>query len=1084
MTRGHFMQMKFPYLKGLAFATVLAGMFSASAAHAQGNFSTKPQLRVESGTHVGSIASMDTDSENRYLVTGNGDKTVRLWERSTGALLKVMRPPIGPATRGVVGAVAISPDGTTIAAGGNHCAWHQKTFCVLLFATASGRLVRTIGGLPNSVVHLAWSPDGTLLALGMSQTGGLRILRTKDWSELARDSAYRDFIDDIHFSGFGRLATASGDGSVRVYSIDLNGLALKIAKHVDQLTRPSGRPRAVRFSPDGKLLAVGQSRGAAFVTIHDPDTLDERYRASTNWDRDLGTSNLAWSRDGEMLYAGVSSTLLSPLFVRRWPNRGRGIPTDLPIGRDTGIEATVPLNDGSIAWTGNSAGMGVFNKDGGMAWAVRPQAANFLDTADFLRVSKDGTKVDFSPDAGAHRLNFDLSLRKLSNGESKEQGMRSPVTAGGSLNFYNQWRNTRGTLQLANRRLGFGAFEVVRSLSISPDTREFAVGTSGRIVNFDASGKQLWSVPSFAHYAVNHSADGRLIVAAVGDGSIRWYRRANGKLLATLFPSPDGRRWVLASPTGYYDASVGAEDLLGWHINRLPNQEADFFPVSRFRAHFYRPEIVAEIIATADDSKAIALAAAPVVGGTQPVANPKPAPIVNAEPVKPEPPRPVAPVVSIPVAPPQPKPDAPIVVAPIKPQLPDITVAIKPQPQAPPVPVAGPNDKPSPPKPAADPVQTTLNPDDEAGGPTTVEAAQTVVDLSSLLPPVITILSPSPGATVKSATVSVKYIVRTTSDAPITNVRARVNGLSSASRGIPSANTVEEKEIVVTLPSGESEILLFAENRNGTSAPATLKIKLDAPPPAPVDSRPVLYVLSVGVSNYVDPEIRLNLAAKDAKDFIATMLRQKGRLYRDVIVRGLTDRDATAANVIEGFNWLQKSVTDKDVGMAFIAGHGISDDRGRYYFLPANVNVDRLESTSVPFSEIRTKLGNLQGKGLLFVDTCQSGDVMGGRRGFSNDVNGILNELSSPEYGLVVLASSTGKQVSLEDQSWGNGAFTKALVEGLSGQADLKHRGRITHKMLDFYVSDRVDELTKGQQTPVNPSPMGVPDYVIAVTVP
>jgi uncharacterized caspase-like protein len=143
--------------------------------------------------------------------------------------------------------------------------------------------------------------------------------------------------------------------------------------------------------------------------------------------------------------------------------------------------------------------------------------------------------------------------------------------------------------------------------------------------------------------------------------------------------------------------------------------------------------------------------------------------------------------------------------------------------------------------------------------------------------------------------------------------------------------------------------------------------------------------------------------------------------------------------------------------------------------------VDRLQATGVPFQEIRTRLGNLNGKALLFVDTCHSGNVMGGRTGLSNDINGVLNELSSPEYGLVVLASSTGKQFSLEDASWGNGAFTKALVEGLAGQADLKKRGRITHKMLDFYVSDRVDELTHGQQTPVNPSPQGVPDYPIAL---
>jgi uncharacterized caspase-like protein len=109
---------------------------------------------------------------------------------------------------------------------------------------------------------------------------------------------------------------------------------------------------------------------------------------------------------------------------------------------------------------------------------------------------------------------------------------------------------------------------------------------------------------------------------------------------------------------------------------------------------------------------------------------------------------------------------------------------------------------------------------------------------------------------------------------------------------------------------------------------------------------------------------------------------------------------------------------------------------------------------------------------------------MGRKRGFSTDTTAILNELSSPEYGLVVIASSTGKQYSFENTDWGNGAFTKALVEGLSGRADLKKRGRITHKMLDFYVSDRVEELTQGRQTPVNTSPLGVPDYTIAVIGP
>ena len=105
-----------------------------------------------------------------------------------------------------------------------------------------------------------------------------------------------------------------------------------------------------------------------------------------------------------------------------------------------------------------------------------------------------------------------------------------------------------------------------------------------------------------------------------------------------------------------------------------------------------------------------------------------------------------------------------------------------------------------------------------------------------------------------------------------------------------------------------------------------------------------------------------------------------------------------------------------------------------------------------------------------------------GRRAAFNDVNGIINELSSTENGAVVFSSSTSRQFSLEDPAWGNGAFTKALVEGLGGAADIKRSGKVTHKMLDLYMSDRVKELTNGRQSPVTQAPGGVPDFPIAIT--
>jgi len=52
------------------------------------------------------------------------------------------------------------------------------------------------------------------------------------------------------------------------------------------------------------------------------------------------------------------------------------------------------------------------------------------------------------------------------------------------------------------------------------------------------------------------------------------------------------------------------------------------------------------------------------------------------------------------------------------------------------------------------------------------------------------------------------------------------------------------------------------------------------------------------------------------------------------------------------------------------------------------------------------------------------------RRG-NLDISSVINELASAENGAVVFSSATGRQYALESLEWGNGAFTKGLVEGL-----------------------------------------------------
>src|SRR4051794_23429809 len=55
-----------------------------------------------------------------------------------------------------------------------------------------------------------------------------------------------------------------------------------------------------------------------------------------------------------------------------------------------------------------------------------------------------------------------------------------------------------------------------------------------------------------------------LVVAAYGDGTIRWHRMSDGQELLAFYPLPDRQRWVAWTPEGYYAAAPGTAEVLGW----------------------------------------------------------------------------------------------------------------------------------------------------------------------------------------------------------------------------------------------------------------------------------------------------------------------------------------------------------------------------------------------------------------------------------------------------------------------------------------------------------------------------------------
>jgi hypothetical protein len=118
----------------LAAALWLTG--TGRAQQASEGLPTEPVLRIETGQHGAIINRIDKDTANRFAVTASDDKTVRVWSLPDGRLLRVLRLPLGFGHIGKAYAVAISPDGGSISAGGY--TGIRGHISIFLFDRASG----------------------------------------------------------------------------------------------------------------------------------------------------------------------------------------------------------------------------------------------------------------------------------------------------------------------------------------------------------------------------------------------------------------------------------------------------------------------------------------------------------------------------------------------------------------------------------------------------------------------------------------------------------------------------------------------------------------------------------------------------------------------------------------------------------------------------------------------------------------------------------------------------------------------------------------------------------------------------------
>jgi len=277
------------------------------------------------------------------------------------------------------------------------------------------------------------------------------------------------------------------------------------------------------------------------------------------------------------------------------------------------------------------------------------------------------------------------------------------------------------------------------------------------------------------------------------------------------------------------------------------------------------------------------------------------------------------------------------------------------------------------------------------------------------------------------------------------------SAVQTASR---KGNLVEECQEVDVIP-GSNEIGVVAFN-SGNTVQSSMAIGSFFSGRNPVD--PHLYVLNIGIDEFVDSSANLKYAAKDAQDFQSLMKEKSGALFKreNIHLIPLANRQATKQGILSKIEEIVQKVKPWDSFILFVASHGVMFGN-QYYLVSAGYDGTTESNNLIGSNEIVDISKKIRALNQLFVfDTCHAGGV-------DNIVGGLYDARMSVlarNMGLHIYASAGGLQEALDGYQ-GNGLFTHALLDSMKDpqSIDLDKDGKISVRELGKSTKDKTIEL-------------------------
>lgn len=1004
------------------------------------NRSSGRELRVLRG-HSKNVSSVAFSPDGKLVVTASFDSTVRLWEVSTGEQIRQFKGHAYGVT-----SVSFSPDGGLVAGGGvdNN---------IRIWAVSSGDEVQTLQ-LPGDdqaygAVSLAFSPDGKYLLTGSSghavwlwEISSGKVLKT--FEHPSKD------ILSVAFSPDGRQFATAGNSSPAIRTWDISSGA-----EITSFAKDSRFASAVAYSPDGKyILASSSGRFSRFSKsprLWNITTGEEVLRFEGH---DDGVLSLAFSLDGNFIVTGGKDNTArlwdaaSGKEIRSFGGFARNV-TDIALSHSGKHLLTGGQDQTARLWnletgyevrgyTGLSGSVSsiAFSSDDKLVLAGSKNIAQLLDvqTGKQVGVFKGHTNsiesVAFSPtDQQIATSGFDIAARLWD--VASENELRR---------FEKRDRSNDVGEQPVPSVIFDPTGRYVATAHWDETARLWDVSSGEEIRTFKGHSSMLTSVA--------FSQDGKYLVSGSWDDSARLWEVSSGKSVR-VFNGDDGHSKAVSSvaispdsryvATGSLDGTVRLWDVpSGTEINRFDGHlhEVNSVAFSLDGEHVLTGSIdgtarlwdaatgreLVQFVSFTDGSW---VAITPEGFFNASGDGPKHINVVRG-----------LEVFSV----------DQVYDALFRPDL--VREAL----------VGDPNGK--------------------------VAAAAAELNLEKIIeggfPPRLSLVSPEaeetiPGDGSGTSSVTVEVDIEATTGG-IGKVEWAVNGVLQdvSERGLAPLvmaddlngtfgnSTVGEVKRVsqsLYLAPGENLIEVVAYNAAGliASAPLTFNVILDEPE----ITDPKLYVLSVGVNDYLDSRLNLTYAAPDARA-IGKALKAAGKeIYSDIIVETMLDKDVTKKNLEAAFERLEDEVRPGDVFVFFVAGHGKTED-GRYYFIPHDFRYSDESSFKTHgigqsilqewFAKVRAQ------KSVLLFDTCQSGTLTQEPVQRGTEELAAISRLNRA-IGRTTLTASTDTAPALEGYR-GHGLFTYTLLDAIAA-ADNDQDSAVDVTELASYIDRRLPEYSE-----------------------